>query len=59
LLEKGGAKQRVYLGSTVTHVFVGDDPDDLKVEEAKDIFDIPIVRPEWIAYCVKLGRILP
>jgi len=47
------------VGAGVTHVVAAIDANEIELEEAKEVFEIPVVSPRWVAYCVHLGKILP
>ncbi|XP_021954096.1 uncharacterized protein LOC110850826 isoform X1 [Folsomia candida] len=59
LLEGGGAKKRTYVGVATTHMLAGSDADEMKVDEAKDIFELPVVTPEWVILSAQVGKQLP
>lgn len=49
----------MFAGLSTTHFIAGPDPDEMKVDEAKDIFEVPVVTPDWAALSLKLGKVLP
>jgi len=59
MLDKGGGRQKAYPTVGVTHFIAGEGADKDKMDEAKDIFDIPIVSPRWIIYSTHHGKALP
>lgn len=59
MLEGGGAKKRTYVGVATTHMLAGSDADEMKVDEAKDIFELPVVTPEWVILSAQVGKQLP
>jgi len=58
-LETGGGKKTNYAGVGTTHVFAGEGADKLKIEEAQEVFEVPVVSPVWILVCASLKKILP
>ncbi len=49
----------MYAGVGVSHFIAEKDADEIKVEEAKDIFEIPIISPRWILYSAAVDMLLP
>ncbi|KAL5006232.1 hypothetical protein ScPMuIL_015038 [Solemya velum] len=58
LLNAGGAKRDTYLSEMVSHV-IADDPTHEEYAEAKELFELPVVRSDWVILSVKCGKQLP
>ncbi|CAG2230620.1 PAXIP1 [Mytilus edulis] len=58
LLNAGGAKQDTYLSEMVSHV-ISDDPSQDEYSEAKELFDLPVVRSSWVYLSIKCKKQLP
>ncbi|GAB6029827.1 PAX-interacting protein 1 [Chamberlinius hualienensis] len=58
LLAEGGAKESNYLTQLVTLV-IADDPNHSEVDEASDVFDLPVVTSRWVLLSAKCGVLLP
>ena len=58
LLSQGNAQEEKYLSSFITHV-ICDDPDNSDYSEAKDVFDLTIVKSDWVIKSLFANQILP
>ena len=58
-LRSGGGKKVHYLSSLVTHTVVGKGVDTVEVEEAEELFEVPVVSEEWVRLSSRCGVILP
>lgn len=58
LLNAGGAKQDTYLSEMVSHV-ISDDPSQDEYSEAKELFDLPVVKSSWVYMSIKCKKQLP
>lgn len=47
-----------YPGVSTTHYIAGPDPDQVTMDEAKDIFEVPVVVPDWAVLSIKLGKVV-
>ncbi|KAK8740524.1 hypothetical protein OTU49_002956, partial [Cherax quadricarinatus] len=59
LLTDGGAKEDAHITDYMTHLIVGDEPDENDIGEVKDIYEKPVVTPRWVVLSVKCGKQLP
>ncbi|CAF0743386.1 unnamed protein product [Didymodactylos carnosus] len=60
LLKREGAIRSSYLIQSVTHVLCDDyESNRDECDTAKDIYYIPIVKPDWIISCLKYNSLLP
>ncbi|XP_072182001.1 PAX-interacting protein 1-like [Diadema setosum] len=58
LLEKGGAREESYLTDRVTHV-IAQDEDHPEVSEARDLFEVPVISPQWVSMSIHCKVLLP
>ncbi|XP_041365559.1 PAX-interacting protein 1-like [Gigantopelta aegis] len=58
LLNAGGAKRDTYLSEMVSHV-IADTTDHDEYSEAKELFELPVVRSEWVTLSVQCKQLLP
>ncbi|XP_072181998.1 PAX-interacting protein 1-like [Diadema setosum] len=58
LLEKGGAREESYLTDRVTHVITQDE-DHPEVSEARDLFEVPVISPQWVSMSIHCKVLLP
>ncbi|XP_076254688.1 uncharacterized protein LOC143192843 isoform X2 [Rhynchophorus ferrugineus] len=56
LLKAGGAEHQNYITDYVTHLIVGNNPEENDISDANDLYEIPAVTPKWILMCVRLKR---
>ncbi|CAH1132708.1 unnamed protein product [Ceutorhynchus assimilis] len=56
LLKAGGAEHQNYFSDYVTHLIVGDNPEENDLVDAKDVYEIPAVTPRWIFMCARLKK---
>jgi hypothetical protein len=60
LLDDNGAKQDNYLGDFVTHVICDEfSTDNFDCNEAKDVFELKIVKSDWVIKCLYANSLLP
>ena len=60
LLSHGAKEYFEVIGGFVTHVLVGADANPTKLEESREIHDIPnIVGFHWVVNCIKARTLLP
>jgi hypothetical protein len=60
LLDDNGAKQDKYLGDFVTHVICDEfSTDNFDCNEAKDVFELKIVKSDWVFKCLYANSLLP
>lgn len=59
LLQEGGAERSSYLTDFVTHLIAGYDASESDVSMAKELYEIPVVRQDWILYTAKCKKLLP
>ncbi|XP_069814980.1 PAX-interacting protein 1 [Dendropsophus ebraccatus] len=57
LLKAGKAKEVSY-NALATHI-IAEDGDNPEVGEAREVFDLPIVKPSWVILSVRCGARLP
>ncbi|CAG0889419.1 unnamed protein product [Cyprideis torosa] len=58
LLEKGKAKAYGEICDFVTHLIVGPGVSETDLEQAKDVYQIPVCRYEWILHSDACGKLL-
>ncbi|XP_072045733.1 PAX-interacting protein 1-like [Amphiura filiformis] len=58
LLEESDAEVESYLTDRVTHV-IATESDHPEISEAKDLFELPVVSPQWISMSVRCRKLLP
>nr|CAG4651638.1 EOG090X027U [Triops cancriformis] len=59
ILNNNGAKKFQYGGDHITHYIAGDDPKATIIDEARDIFEKPVVTQSWVILSQKCGQLLP
>jgi hypothetical protein len=60
LLKENGAMEDHYMSSLITHVICDDHlTDNIEYTEAKEVFDLKIVKSEWVEKCLQLKALLP
>ena len=60
LLDENGARQDKYLGDFVTHVICDEfSTDNYDCNEAKDVFELKIIKSEWVIKCLYANTLLP
>ncbi|XP_072110162.1 PAX-interacting protein 1 isoform X1 [Mobula birostris] len=57
LLKVGKAKEVSY-NALATHI-IAEDGDNPEVGEAREVFDLPVVKPSWVFLSVQCGQLLP
>ncbi|XP_020371789.2 PAX-interacting protein 1 [Rhincodon typus] len=57
LLKAGKAKEVSY-NALATHI-IAEDGDNPEVGEAREVFDLPVVKPSWVFLSVRCGQLLP
>ncbi|ELU01586.1 hypothetical protein CAPTEDRAFT_224833 [Capitella teleta] len=57
LLQRGGGKKDPYLSEMITHV-IADDVTEDDYQEAKELFELPVVSSQWVLMSVKCKRLL-
>ncbi|KAL3842634.1 hypothetical protein ACJMK2_020625, partial [Sinanodonta woodiana] len=58
MLNKGGAKRDTYLSEMVSHVIADDITHD-EYQEARELFELPVVMSEWVILSTKCRKALP
>ncbi len=53
-----GAQEEKYLSSFITHV-ICDDADTPDYSEAKEVFELVVVKSDWVHKCIFVNRLLP
>ncbi|XP_031236102.1 PAX-interacting protein 1 isoform X2 [Mastomys coucha] len=57
LLKAGKAKEVSY-NALASHI-ISEDGDNPEVGEAREVFDLPVVKPSWVTLSVQCGALLP
>ncbi|XP_078088301.1 PAX-interacting protein 1 isoform X2 [Mustelus asterias] len=57
LLKAGKAKEVSY-NALATHI-IAEEGDNPEVGEAREVFDLPVVKPSWVFLSVRCGQLLP
>ncbi|KAF4008118.1 hypothetical protein G4228_019738 [Cervus hanglu yarkandensis] len=57
LLKAGKAKEVSY-SALASHI-ISEDGDNPEVGEAREVFDLPVVKPSWVILSVQCGALLP
>uniref|UniRef100_A0ABI7VQM4 PAX transactivation activation domain-interacting protein n=1 Tax=Felis catus TaxID=9685 RepID=A0ABI7VQM4_FELCA len=57
LLKAGKAKEVSY-NALASHI-ISEDGDNPEVGEAREVFDLPVVKPSWVILSVQCGALLP
>ncbi|XP_066093386.1 PAX-interacting protein 1 isoform X2 [Saccopteryx bilineata] len=57
LLKAGKAKEVSY-NALASHI-ISEDGDNPEVGEAREVFDLPVVKPSWVVLSVQCGALLP
>lgn len=57
LLKAGKAKEVSY-NALASHI-ISEDGDNPEVGEAREVFDLPVVKPSWVTLSVQCGVLLP
>ncbi|XP_037372197.1 PAX-interacting protein 1 [Talpa occidentalis] len=57
LLKAGRAKEVSY-NALASHI-ISEDGDNPEVGEAREVFDLPVVKPSWVTLSVQCGALLP
>uniref|UniRef100_A0A9L0R411 PAX interacting protein 1 n=2 Tax=Equus TaxID=9789 RepID=A0A9L0R411_HORSE len=57
LLKAGKAKEVSY-NALASHI-ISEDGDNPEVGEAREVFDLPVVKPSWVLLSVQCGALLP
>lgn len=47
-----------YFSDYVTHLIVGQNPEENDITDANDLYEIPAIIPKWIVICVKLKKLV-
>lgn len=58
-LEAGGASNRNYLSHFVTHAIVGKDCIENELQEASELYDIPVLHESWVLVSAHAQKLLP
>ncbi|CAH1111777.1 unnamed protein product [Psylliodes chrysocephalus] len=58
LLRKGGAERLNYFSDYVTHLIVGENPEENDIVDATDVYEIPIVTPKWVLMSAALQKLI-
>ncbi|CAL8137376.1 unnamed protein product [Orchesella dallaii] len=59
ILDNGGAKHLNYATLSATHMIVGEGANEVKLNEAEEVFDLPNLQERWVVYSAKSGKLLP
>lgn len=59
MLFHGAREKPEAIAGIVTHVLEGEEADPIKLDEIREIEEIPVVGYHWVINCVKAGAILP
>ena len=59
ILQERGGRRLSYLSGLVTHCIVGAHTDPRETEEAREVFDVPVVTEDWVTASAKCGHLLP
>ncbi|CAL8068687.1 unnamed protein product [Orchesella dallaii] len=59
ILDNGGAKHLNYATLSATHMIVGEGANEVKLNEAEEVFDMPTLQERWVVYSAKSGKLLP
>ncbi|ODN02624.1 PAX-interacting protein 1 [Orchesella cincta] len=59
ILDNGGAKLLNYATLSATHMIVGEGADELKLNEAEEVFELPNLQARWVVYSARAGKLLP
>ncbi|KAJ8956076.1 hypothetical protein NQ318_016528 [Aromia moschata] len=58
LLKAGGAERLNYFSDYVTHLIVGENPEENDIVDASDVYEIPALIPKWVVMCTSLKRLV-
>lgn len=58
LLKQGGAERLNYFSDYVTHLIVGENPEENDIVDATDVYEIPALTPKWVLMCTALKKIV-
>ncbi|KAG5896643.1 hypothetical protein JTB14_021289 [Gonioctena quinquepunctata] len=58
LLKCGGAERLNYFSDYVTHLIVGENPEENDIGDANDVYEIPAVTPKWVLMSAALKRLV-
>jgi len=59
LLSNGGAKSYKYASDMMSHCIAGENADTSVIEEVRDIYEKPIVLPNWVTLSAYATKLLP
>ncbi|XP_072382346.1 uncharacterized protein Ptip [Diabrotica undecimpunctata] len=58
LLKAGGAERLNYFSDYITHLIVGENPEENDIVDANDLYEIPALTPKWVLMCVSLHKLV-
>nr|CAH7749107.1 unnamed protein product [Callosobruchus chinensis] len=58
VLKNGGAERLNYFSDYVTHLIVGESPEENDIVDATDVYEVPALTPKWVFMCAALKRLV-